>query len=62
MFHFDSNTFVPLTFLELPFCKADVNRMTFGRLFLLFPPPIKNPHLVFLAFFFHFLSKHVDFK
>jgi len=54
MFYFDSNTFVPLKCPELAFWKADVDRMTFGRLFLLFPPPV---HLLFLTFYFHFLSK-----
>jgi len=38
MFYFDSNTFVPLKCPELAFCKAYVDRMTFGRLFLLFTP------------------------
>jgi len=61
MFYFDSNTFVPLECPELAFWKADVYRMTFGRLFLLFSPPVKNTHLVFLTFYFHFPSKHVDF-
>ena len=35
MFDFDSNTFVPLKCPELVFWKGDVDRMTFGRLFLL---------------------------
>ena len=61
MFYFDSNTFVPLECPELAIWKANVDRVTFGRLFLLFPPPVKNTHLVFLTFYFHFLSKHVDF-
>jgi len=37
MFYFDSNMFVPLKSHELALLKADVDRMTFGRLFLLFP-------------------------
>jgi len=53
MFYFDSNT------SALAFWKADVDRMTFGRLFQLFPPAVKNTHLVFLTFYFHFLSKHL---
>jgi len=58
----DSNTFVPLECPQLAFWKVDVDRMTFGLLFLFIPPiNVKNPHLVFLTFFFHFLSKHVDF-
>ena len=61
MFHFDSNTCVPLTCPELAFCKADVDMMTFVRLFMLFIPPVKNTHVVFITFYFHFLSKHVDF-
>ena len=50
MFYFDSNTIVPLKCPELAFWKANVDRMTFGRLFLLFPPSIKNTHLVFLMY------------
>jgi len=61
MFYFNSNTFVPLKCPELAFWKGDVDRMTFGRLFLLFPPSVKNTHLVFLTFYFHIFSKHVDF-
>jgi len=62
MFYFDSTTFVPLKCLEhIAFWKADVDRMTFGWLLLLFHYPVKNTHLVFLTFYFHFLSKHVDF-
>jgi len=37
MFYVDSNTFVPLKCPELALWKADVDRMTFGQLFLLFP-------------------------
>ena len=51
MFYLDSNTFVPLTCSELAFWRADVDGMTFGRLFVLFPPPVKNTHLVFLFSF-----------
>jgi len=47
MFYFDSNMFVPLKCPELSFWKVDVDRMTFDWLFLLFPPPVKNTHLVF---------------
>jgi len=46
---------------ELAFWKADVDKMMFGRLFPLFPPPVKNTHLVVLTFYFHFLSIHVYF-
>ena len=42
MFYFDSNTCLPLKCPELALWKADVDRMTFGRLFLLFPHPVKN--------------------
>jgi len=59
MFYFDSNTFVPFKCHELTFWKADVDRMKFDRLFLLFSPLLKNTHLVFLTFFFHFLSKNM---
>ena len=41
MFNFDSETCLPLLKIsspELAFYKADVDRMAFGRLFLLFPP------------------------
>jgi len=62
MFYFDSNTCVPLKCPELAFWKADVEMMTFGRLFLLSSPPVKDTPLVFLTFYFHFLSNHVDFK
>jgi len=61
MFYFESNTFVPLKCTEPAFWKAVVDRMTFGRLFLVFPPPVKNTHLGILTFYFHFLSEQVDF-
>jgi len=61
MFYFDSNTCVHLKCPELAFWKAEVDRMMFGWLFLLLPPLVKNTHLVFLMFYFYFLSKHMDF-
>ena len=56
MFYFDSNTCVPLKCPELALWKADVDRMMFDRLFL-WPPLVKNTHLVFLTFYVHFLSQ-----
>ena len=44
MFNFDANTLVPFKCPKVAFWKADVDRMAFGRLFLLFPPPVKNTH------------------
>ena len=61
MFNFDAYTFVPFKCPKVAFWKADVDRMAFGRLFLLFPPPVKNTHLVFLTFYFHCISTHVYF-
>jgi len=51
-------TFVLLKCPELAYWKADVDRMTFGRLLLLFPPQVKNTHLIFITFYFHFLSSN----
>jgi len=49
IFYFDYNTFVPLKCPELAFWKADVDRMTFGRRFLLSTPPSCKEH-TFLTF------------
>ena len=59
MFYFDSNTFVPLKCPELAFWKADVHRMTFGRLFLLIPPSGKEHTFSIYHVLFSFSLKNM---
>ena len=61
MFYFDSNMFVPLKCPELVFWKADVDRMTFGRLLLLFPPSGKEHTFSISRILFSFSFKTLGY-